>query len=65
MIVCGVVIVFIVGVLKEKGVSIRETIAKRNIVLRWTVYFAALFIVIILGAYGRGYDAVSFIYAQF
>ena len=65
IIVIGVVIVFIVSLLKEKGLSLRESVAKWNIIPRWTLYMSGLLIVIIFGAYGRGYDIVSFIYAQF
>lgn len=64
-ILIGTFVVFIVGIIKEKGIHIRETVAKWNIVLRWTFYIVGLFVVIIFGAYGRGYDIVSFIYAQF
>ena len=65
IILIGVVVVFIVGLIKEKGIHIRESVAKMNIVLRWSFYIVGLFVVIIFGAYGRGYDIVSFIYAQF
>lgn len=65
IVVIGVIVVWIVGLIKEKGINIRETIGKTNIVLRWSLYFLAVFVVIIFGAYGRGYDIVSFIYAQF
>lgn len=65
VIIIGTVIVFIVGIFREKGFHIRESVAKWNIVPRWTFYIVGLFIVIIFGAYGRGYDIVSFIYAQF
>ncbi len=64
-ILIGTVLVFIVGLIKEKGIHIRETVATWNIVLRWSFYIVGLFIVIIFGAYGRGYDVASLIYAQF
>ena len=65
IVILGIIVVFIVGVMKEKGFHIRESVAKWHIVPRWTFYIAGLFIVIIFGAYGRGYDIASFIYAQF
>lgn len=65
VVLIGVMIVFIVGLMKEKGIHIRESVAKWHIIPRWTFYIVWLFIVIIFGAYGRGYDIVSFIYAQF
>lgn len=61
----GCVVVLIVSLLQEKGYSLRETVAGQNIVLRWTVYFALIFAVVIFGAYGTGYDQVAFIYGQF
>ena len=65
VVVIGVVIVFISSLFKERNVHIRETVGKWHIVPRWSFYIVGLFIVIIFGAYGRGYDIVSFIYAQF
>lgn len=65
VIIAGALIMLIVGILQEKGFSLREKIAERNIALRWCVYFAAIFSVIIFGAYGAGYNPVDFIYAQF
>lgn len=61
----GVILVCIVGVLQEKGIHMRETIAKQNIVIRWSIYLAAIFAVLIFGMYGAGYDAASFVYQGF
>ena len=65
VIAIGAVALFIVGVLQERGHHLRDEIAKRNIVIRWTIYFAALFILVIVGAYGEGYRVADFLYAQF
>ena len=65
IILIGTLVVFIMSLIKEKGIHIRESISKWNIVPRWSFYLTSLFVVIIFGAYGRGYDIVSFIYAQF
>lgn len=65
IVIMGVIIVYIMSLLKEKNISVREHIAKWHIVPRWTFYLTGLMIVVIFGAYGRGYDIVSFIYAQF
>ena len=59
------VIVFITSILKEKGINIRESVSKKNIVIRWTLYFALIFMIIIFGAYGEGYVPVDPMYAQF
>lgn len=61
----AIAVLFFVDYIRERGVHIRETIARQNIVLRWTVYFVAIFSIIIFGMYGPGYDASSFIYQNF
>lgn len=61
----GVIIMFLVSLLQEKGYNLREKISKQNIFFRWTLYYVAIFSIIILGIYGKGYSASSFIYGQF
>jgi hypothetical protein len=63
-VIAAIIVLWLVDLLQEKY-SIREALAKRNIVIRWAFVFAGLFAIIILGAYGPGYDASSFIYEQF
>ena len=63
-IIC-MLILLIVGILQEKGISIREKIAESNIIFRWSIYYIAFFSILIFGIYGPGYDAASFIYMQF
>lgn len=65
VLIFGVVILTVVGLLKEKGHRIREELGSKNIVLRWAVYMTLIFGVIIFGAYGHGYEVAGFIYAQF
>ena len=60
-----IVLLLAVDILQERGVRIRETIARQNVVVRWAVYYAAIFVIIIFGIYGPGYDAASFIYQKF
>ena len=60
----SVVLLWVIDVCQEKG-SVREKISGWNIVIRWTLIYAALFAVIIFGIYGPGYDASAFIYNQF
>lgn len=64
-VVLGLVAVLIVGILHEKGISIREKIACQNIFLRWGILYAAILLVIIFGAYGDGYIPAKLIYAGF
>lgn len=61
----GLIIVLAVGVMQERGISIRQEISQRNIVIRWGIYYAAVLLVIIFGAYGEGYLPVGIIYANF
>lgn len=60
-----IVVSMIVDVLHEKGVDIREAISEQHIIVRWGIYLAALFSILLWGVYGIGYDAQSFIYMNF
>lgn len=59
-----VVLLMIVEHAQEKG-SIRESLEKQHIFLRWSIYLGGIAIVIIFGVYGPGYDAAQFLYGQF
>jgi D-alanyl-lipoteichoic acid acyltransferase DltB (MBOAT superfamily) len=61
----GVIIVFIVDVLKEKSISISLQLLKLPKAVRWTIWYAAIFVVIIFGAYGPGFNEVAMMYAGF
>ncbi|MCI8891518.1 MAG: hypothetical protein HFH34_09285 [Eubacterium sp.] len=61
----SVTILLWVDVLHCRGISIRDKIAAQQIVVRWVIYYAAIFSVIIFGVYGIGYQASDFIYMQF
>ena len=61
----GAAVIFTVGLLQEKGIEIRKSIAQWTLPARWAVYLALVLSVIIFGAYGIGYEAVDFIYGQF
>ena len=50
---------------QENGTVIREKIAGYPITLRWCVYILEVLAVLILGVYGPGYDAGSFIYMRY
>ena len=59
------VAIFIIGLLKEKGMNVREEISKKKIVTRWIIYYILILAIIIFGAYGPGYLPVDPIYADF
>ena len=58
----GCLIIFIVSLLKEKGMNIRETIAQKNIAVRWIIYIAFIMFILI---YGSTATTSDFIYANF
>ena len=45
--------------------SVRERIARLNIVVRWAIYILLIWNIVVFGMYGPGYDASAFIYEQF
>lgn len=49
----------------QTRMKVRQAIAARHIVIRWSIYFVGIFAVIIFGIYGPGYDASAFIYQGF
>lgn len=53
-----------VSMLQEKG-SLRLRISEYNIVFRWMIYYIAIVAIVVLGIYGPGYDASSFVYIGF
>ncbi|MCI8402772.1 MAG: MBOAT family protein [Lachnospiraceae bacterium] len=61
----SLILVFIVSLLKERGLSVRERIAARPLPVRVLVWYGLFLIVLLFGAYGIGYDASQFIYNQF
>lgn len=50
---------------RNPTLQLRAVIAEQNLLFRWMFYYAAIFVVLILGVYGPGYDASQFIYFQF
>lgn len=58
-------LVIISSILQEKGIRIRQTINGWSLPLRWGICLSAICLLIAAGAYGPGYGAVDFIYAQF
>lgn len=65
ILLASLILVFIVSLLKEKGVSVRRSLSERALPLRVAVWYGLFLIVILFGAYGIGYDASQFIYNQF
>lgn len=62
IIIAGCIIVFIISVLKEKGIAIRESIAAKPLAVRWAAYYALIAVILIFGYIGV---TQGFIYANF
>lgn len=58
-------VILVISIFKEKGINIRESIANKNIIIRWCFYYAIILSVLIFGAYGVGYIPVNPMYAQY
>ena len=55
----------VVEQMQIKHGSVRDRIANLKLPVRWIIWFAALAGILILGIYGAGYDASSFVYMNF
>ena len=53
-----------VSLLQNRG-SVREQIFRLPYPARFAIYYGLFLIIILMGAYGIGYDASQFIYNQF
>lgn len=60
----GVVLMFVVSCLHRTG-SVRERISRRAYPVRFALWYGLFLLVLLMGAYGIGYDASQFIYNQF
>lgn len=61
----SIVILLIVGLRQENGERITDTISSWKLPLRWAFLLFIIFVTIVFGTYGYGYDAQSFIYGGF
>ncbi len=61
----ALLLVFVISILNENGINVREWISKRNVVIRWAIWYLLILFIVIFGAYGRGYVPVDPIYANF
>lgn len=61
----GLVVLFASRVLHDRGGDFRQRLERQPAFLRYALPFLMLLAVLLLGAYGMGYDATQFIYNQF
>lgn len=61
----GLVLVVSGIITSIKKESLRELVAKQNLVFRWILYLLLIYSIIIYGCYGADFDSVAFIYQNF
>jgi len=64
VLILSVTLILLVSLTGRSG-SVREKLAARPMLLRYATYFAIFLAILILGAYGVGYDSSQFIYSKF
>lgn len=61
----GILLLIVTDIITACGVNIRAKITGGNTAARFTLYFAAIFAILIFGMYGEGFTGASFIYQGF
>lgn len=62
--ILGLLVVLAADLLRNK-IDFRGKICRLALPVRWLVFYAAIFVILIFGYYGPGFDAAQFIYKQF
>ena len=61
----GILILFVFDLLKYNKINLSEAILKLILPIRWLIYLAFIFAIIIFGIYGPEFSESAFIYFQF
>lgn len=61
----GIIILFVFDILKYNKINLVEKVLKIILPIRWLIYFAFIFAIIIFGVYGPDFSESAFIYFQF
>ena len=61
----GILIVAVADILKERKLLNWDKLQEMKLPVRWILYYGLIFAVLLLGAYGTGYQQVDLIYAGF
>lgn len=64
IVLLSISLLLFVNFLQER-MNVRQEIAKKNIVLRWIIYYCGIFAVLIFGVYGAGSNTQPFMYENF
>ena len=65
VVLIGLMIIFVMSVINETGVSVRLSLDRKPLPVRWACLIALIFCIVIFGAYGGTYIPVDPIYAGF
>jgi len=65
VVAAAIIVLFVIGIMQESGMKIRESLSRQNILFRWIIYLLLIFGILIFGQYGSGFDASSFIYGGY
>lgn len=63
--IIGIIILFVFDLLKYNKINLAEKVLKIILPIRWLIYFAFIFAIIIFGVYGPEFSESAFIYFQF
>ncbi|MBQ1923853.1 MAG: MBOAT family protein, partial [Lachnospiraceae bacterium] len=61
----GILVLLAVSIYEERKGSVREMLLERPYLVRTLVWTGLFVAVLLIGAYGAGYDASQFIYNRF
>ncbi len=65
LLIVSIILLVIVDILNNKGISVSKAITTQKLPVRWVIYIAAVVFIVTCGVWGPGYDAASFIYSNF
>lgn len=61
----AVLLVLACSLLQERGIALREAVARQALPVRWICYYGLILLIVVFGAYGSAYSPVDPIYAGF
>ena len=65
MALAGILVMWYVDILHERGKHIREDVSRWILPLRWLMYYGLIFAVLVFGMYGAAVDTAAFAYGAF